>query len=315
MTAARNSDPESQDAHAGPTPATSGAAAPGPRIPIGIPNRGHGTAWAWAGVAAGGAVSVAGNVLHSSLRPADLPAGADWHPHAGAVFGAVWWPLSLFLALEVLVTGRWGSTRRWVAARVLMVAPVAAVAAVVSYHHLSGLLGSWGEDGFTVRFGPVAVDGLMMVCSAALYRARVAGSEPAASRQVVAIESASEPPAEAEGDGWAGPPSRPTEPAHLPEPSHRPKPPEPPTEPASEPPAEPAHLGSVSPIRRPTPAARSAGRKPARSGLQECGCGLDYCPGMVPKSTRTAHHRRVREAAELAVRAESNGHRERVSAP
>jgi hypothetical protein len=88
------------------------------------------------------------------------------------VFGALWWPLALFLALEVFASKVWGGGAWWWLLRLMATAPVAAVAAVVSYRHLSGLLAHWGEDGFTVAFGPVAVDGLMLLCATALYRAR-----------------------------------------------------------------------------------------------------------------------------------------------
>lgn len=409
MTRPSESRSESRPPDAGPVAAASAVTGPGGSSDVGIPTDSDGKLWALVGVASGAGVSVAANVLHSFIRPAGAP--KDWTPQLGAVFGAVWWPLSLFLALEVLVSGRWGATRRWVAARVVMVAPVAAVAAVVSYHHLSGLLASWGEDWFTVRFGPVAVDGLMMVCSAALYRARISAGQPAVRvdqatlaeqitaavtgavadvvntvtssaympeiperpddavavvyrlygepgdllyvgcsvdpqarfrahgrrqpwwDEVVASEviwyssldvaagveqqaiftenpvynlgtarygyaaqvAGREPVAEPAGD--AGP-------AHLTVL----------TEPPAEPAFKPARSGLASPLRSGQPLARRAGRKPARSGLQECGCGLDYCPGMVPKSTRTAHHRRVREAAELASRVSQNGHREPVTA-
>lgn len=105
----------------------------------------------------------------------------------------------------------------------------------------------------------------------------------------------------------------------LGEPASRPEPDltEPASEPRSEPAGEPARLELVSPtkparraVRPGSPRARRAAGKPARPDLQDCGCGLDYCPGAVPKSTRTAHWRKVREAAELAARAQSNGHRE-----
>jgi hypothetical protein len=45
---------------------------------------------------------------------------------------------------------------------------VAAVAAVVSYRHLSGLLTHYGEDPWTAQFGPLAVDGLMVMATGAL---------------------------------------------------------------------------------------------------------------------------------------------------
>jgi hypothetical protein len=152
------------------------------------PGIGHvGRGWARTGVGAGAAVSIAANVLSTFIRPDDQP--ESWTPHLGAVVGAVWWPVSLFLALEVLVSSRWGSSRWWLALRLCATAPVAAVAAFVSYQHLSRLLDSWGEDSFTVGFGPVAVDGLMVVCSAALYRMRT----PAVGVGQAALADAVEP--------------------------------------------------------------------------------------------------------------------------
>lgn len=137
-----------------------------------------GRGWARTGATAGAVISIAGNVLHTLIPPADPPP-ADWHPQLGAVIGAVWWPVSLFLALEVLVSARWGSSWEWVLVRLGTVVPVAAVAAVVSYHHLAALLTYYQEDSFTVQFGPVAVDGLMVLCSAALYRIRITAAEVA----------------------------------------------------------------------------------------------------------------------------------------
>ena len=49
--------------------------------------------------------------------------------------------------------------------------PVALVAAVVSYRHLSGLLDFYGEDPLTVAIGPLAVDGLMAMATGALIAA------------------------------------------------------------------------------------------------------------------------------------------------
>jgi hypothetical protein len=144
-------------------------------VAVGIPMRlptgnSHDLLWPRAGATAGITVSVLGNMLHSLIRPDS--AGPGWSPQPGQVFGALWWPLALFLALEVFASKVWGGGAWWWLLRIAATAPVAAVAAVVSYRHLSGLLAHWGEDGFTVAFGPVAVDGLMLLCAAALYRAR-----------------------------------------------------------------------------------------------------------------------------------------------
>ena len=125
-----------------------------------------GRAWAYAGALLGGAVSVAANVAHSYVPPAAAAAG--WRPQPGAVLGAVFWPVALFVAIETLARTGWPEGLRWLGLRWLGLLPVAAVAAVVSYRHLSGLLAFYGEDALTVRIGPLAVDGLMVVATGAL---------------------------------------------------------------------------------------------------------------------------------------------------
>ncbi|HEV2087375.1 MAG TPA: hypothetical protein VGR21_03575 [Cryptosporangiaceae bacterium] len=125
-----------------------------------------GRGWAYTGAILGGAVSIAANVAHSYVPPELAPAG--WMPETGAVFGAVFWPVALFVAIEILARVGWPSGRRWVAVRYLGLLPVAVVAAVVSYRHLSGLLAFYGEDPLTVAIGPLAVDGLMVMATGAL---------------------------------------------------------------------------------------------------------------------------------------------------
>jgi hypothetical protein len=133
-----------------------------------IPGRG----WAYFGALLGGMVSIAANVAHSYVPPADwkpTPAGTEFTPQPGAVFGAVFWPIALFTAVEILARIPWPAGRRWVALRFGGLLPVAVVAAVVSYRHLSGLLAFYGtEDGLTVAIGPLAVDGLMVMATGAL---------------------------------------------------------------------------------------------------------------------------------------------------
>jgi ribosome-binding protein aMBF1 (putative translation factor) len=125
-----------------------------------------GRVWAYVGAGSGAGVSVAANVAHSYVPPAGAAAG--WSPHPGAVVGAVFWPLGLLVAIEILARVRWPAGGRWVAVRFGGLLPVALVAAVVSYRHLSGLLAFYGEDTITARVGPVAVDGLMVMATGAL---------------------------------------------------------------------------------------------------------------------------------------------------
>ena len=111
-------------------------------------------------------MSVAANVAHSYVPPAG--AGPSWSPHAGAVVGAVFWPLALLVAIEVLARVAWPPAGRWLLVRFGGLGPVAVVAAVVSYRHLSGLLAFYGEDAITATVGPLAVDGLMVMATGAL---------------------------------------------------------------------------------------------------------------------------------------------------
>jgi hypothetical protein len=97
----------------------------------------------------------------------------------GGVVGAVFWPVALFVAIEILARTSWPSERRWLFVRWAGLLPVAVVAATVSYNHLSGLLAHYGEDRLTVLIGPLAVDGLMVMSSAAIIATMPEPSETA----------------------------------------------------------------------------------------------------------------------------------------
>ncbi len=125
-----------------------------------------GRGWAYTGAGLGGLVSIAANVAHSYVPPPDAP--ATWEPHLGAVVGAVFWPLALFLVIEIFARTIWPTGWRWYLIRFGGLLPVAALAAIVSYRHLSGLLSFYGEDPLTAVVGPLAVDGLMVMATGAL---------------------------------------------------------------------------------------------------------------------------------------------------
>lgn len=125
-----------------------------------------GRGWAYAGATLGATVSIAANVSHSYVPPAGAPNG--WHPHVGAVIGAVFWPVALLVAIEIMSRVPWPDGHRWALLRYGGLVPVAAVAALVSYRHLSGLLAYYGEDTATSTLGPLAVDGLMVMATGAL---------------------------------------------------------------------------------------------------------------------------------------------------
>lgn len=140
--------------------------------------RTSGRGWAYTGALLGGAVSILANVAHSYVPPAAAP--VDWTPQRGAVIGAVFWPLALFVAVEIFARTAWPVGRRWTALRFLGLLPVAAVAAVVSYRHLSGLLAFYAEDPLTVVIGPLAVDGLMVMATGALIATGARRAAPVA---------------------------------------------------------------------------------------------------------------------------------------
>jgi hypothetical protein len=119
-----------------------------------VPDPGRGIAWA--GFVAGAVVSLAANVAHA--EPAVGP----------RIAGGVW-PALLLLSVEVLAHNRWPGGRKWAAAGTTL---VAGVAAVLSYLHMSALLVRYGEGDLAVHLGPLAVDGLMIVCGAALLAGR-----------------------------------------------------------------------------------------------------------------------------------------------
>ena len=160
------------------------AAVPAPRL-VARPGGGQhrhdtrppaGRTVAWLAFLVGGLVSVAANVAHT-LYPTALQLAAwtaaghtveSWRPPAGAMIGAAFWPVALILAVEVLTRVSWREGWWYGAARYGGTGLVAAVAAVMSYRHMAGLLALWGEDALGAHIGPLAVDGLMVVAAAAL---------------------------------------------------------------------------------------------------------------------------------------------------
>jgi hypothetical protein len=129
-----------------------------------------GRRWAYLGAALGGTVSIAANIAHSYVPPKELAPqlAQGWSPNLGAVIGAVFWPVALFVATEILTRVAWPSGRVWWLLRWTGMLPVAFVAALVSYRHLSGLLAYYGEEPIVCVPGPLAVDGLMVMATGAI---------------------------------------------------------------------------------------------------------------------------------------------------
>lgn len=142
------------------------AAAEEPVSPVPGSPAATGRASAWLAFTAGVGASVAANIAHSFVRPEHAAPG--WHPVVGSVVAAAFWPVALLLAVEVLTRVSWPAGRWYSAARYGGLTSVAAVAAAVSYSHMSALLASWSDAWVAVHAGPVAVDGLMTMAAAAL---------------------------------------------------------------------------------------------------------------------------------------------------
>jgi hypothetical protein len=167
-----------------------------------------GRVWAYVGAVLGGSVSIAANVAHSYVPPDGAPDG--WTPHAGAVAAAAVWPVIALLGLEILARNRLRPGLLWATVRLGMV-PVAAVAAFVSYRHMSALLTFYGEDGWSAGLGPLAVDGLMVMAAAVLLAEPMEGASTARSRtEPTAAWTARTPLGQAVLDRLTGPVQEPS---------------------------------------------------------------------------------------------------------
>ncbi|GAB1693426.1 hypothetical protein KRM28CT15_52290 [Krasilnikovia sp. M28-CT-15] len=113
---------------------------------------------------------MAANIAHSYVPPMGVDSG--WSPKPGAVLGAVFWPVAVFVATEILTRVAWPTGRVWWLLRWAGMLPVGAVAALVSYRHLSGLLAYYGEEPLVCVLGPLAVDGLMVMATGAILATR-----------------------------------------------------------------------------------------------------------------------------------------------
>lgn len=131
----------------------------------------NGRGWAYAGAWLGGALSIAGNVHNSFVPPDNAP--ASWSPTPGAVIVSAAWPIALVIVAEVVIRTPWPKAWHWVLLRLAGLIPVGVVSGVVSFRHLRDLLAYFGEDKWIQNLGPIAVDGLMITCAAALFATAV----------------------------------------------------------------------------------------------------------------------------------------------
>lgn len=133
-----------------PSPLVEVAVAPGPET------RSAAGRWhAWGGFLFAAIASLAANVAH---------AHDGWGPRLTAAFA----PLALVLAVEVAARVDWRSGREWWLARWVGTGSVAVITFVVSYRAQAALFKTYGLDWISAAILPLAVDGLMLVCIAAL---------------------------------------------------------------------------------------------------------------------------------------------------
>ncbi|MFD6357188.1 terminase gpP N-terminus-related DNA-binding protein [Nocardia tengchongensis] len=114
----------------------------------------------------GSLTSVATNVLHTYLPTVHMPAGLALA--IAARIGAAIWPIGLLLSIEVLARAAWRRGPAWTAARFGGAGAVAFGSAVISYSHVREVLLAWGYGHPAAEFGPLTLDGLMVVCGFAL---------------------------------------------------------------------------------------------------------------------------------------------------
>jgi hypothetical protein len=205
-----------------------------------------------------------------------------WHPHTGAVAFAVVWPVFLFVAIEILARTTWKPGARWIVLRFGGLIPVAAVAAVVSYRHLSGLLDFYGEDALTVAIGPLAVDGLMVMATGALIAtSNIRRATTTSTEQEIAPTPANPIPTPA--------------PVNHPAPTDAPPP-------AAEPPAtKPAPRPAVKTGRTQTPRRPASAAKVAKAAARMPGASVAAIAAKAGVSESTA--RRHLTAADRPARA------------
>ena len=147
--------------------------------------------WAYLGLMIGGAISIGANIAHSMIPPRGAEPG--WAPEVGAVILSMSWPVLLLVGVEIMTRVDWPDSTRWTLLRWVGLLPVALVAAVVSYRHMSGLMSHYGEDHVTSALGPVGIDGLMVMSSAALLATMSPPAEPVSSTMSPPAEPVSPP--------------------------------------------------------------------------------------------------------------------------
>ncbi len=138
-------------------------------------NRISGQGWARGGLVLGALFSIAGNIVHTVMSESAVSL-AIRIPLAAA------WPSLLFVSVEILVRVPWRRKLLDTLGRIVLLLPVGAVTAIVSYIHLHHLMVLAGENGWAAMLGPVGVDGTMIGSTIALLAIRamtITGPAPA----------------------------------------------------------------------------------------------------------------------------------------
>lgn len=128
-----------------------------------------GRRWAYVTMLAMLTLSVAGNISHT------LHVNPD--PSIRALVYAVAWPVMVWAGVELFVRVPWQAVLTHRLVRWVGILLVAAIAGLVSYRHLRGLLIADGEEWTVYTFGPLAVDGLMLMSTLALLLTRSLGKD------------------------------------------------------------------------------------------------------------------------------------------
>jgi len=108
------------------------------------------------------AASLGGNLQAINL--------GDAKPGAGAYISALFWPLALFLAIEIMLHTPWVNSWRDALTKWVGLVGVAGLALWISYGHLLHVLAAYGYDTVSSHVGPLAIDGLMAMATLALNR-------------------------------------------------------------------------------------------------------------------------------------------------
>lgn len=109
-------------------------------------------------------LSIAANIGHTILADSAVPVWLR-------MIGAVWWPLCVFLAVEIFFRVQLSGTVMHRVAQALVLAP-SVVAAITSYEHMHFMLLAMGEKPFIAIIGPAAVDAFMIGCTLILLFTR-----------------------------------------------------------------------------------------------------------------------------------------------